>query len=381
MKYVAILLTLAVAAMVIENKTPQQLLYSVLRETLKGLRYLRVSSPATERYLETRNPKPVHHSPYRKIRKNVEHIPLLLNLPTSENSGEAAHPDVLYVPEGWGRGNWPYLMSATPYPAGNDYFENPEFYVSHDGLRWTTPTGGGNPLVRVPTRSGRNDLKKEYHSDPSLLLNQGLLRLYYRWTGVFLDRRIENRLYVLSSRDGVEWSEPSVILDETKSASDARNFLSPSVLFLNGEYVMWTVEYEEGKRYVVRRTSLDGLRWSDPAKTRLQADYALPEPWHLDVAEDGGKLLLLLTAAGNRGEGAELHSGYSGDLGYSWTIIKRLIEPGYFFEEKRVYRSSLVPQNDGLHGLYYSSMSANGTWNIAYLPVGRENFGTPAYKV
>ena len=378
MRYAVILLILAVAAMVLENKTPRQLLYSILRETVKGLRYLRVSSPTIEKYLETRNPKLVHHSPYKKIRKNVEHCPLLLNLPTSENSGEAAHPDVLYVPEGWGKGNWFYLMSATPYPMGTDYFENPEFYVSYDGLRWTTPTGGRNPLVRVPIESGRGNLKKEYHSDPSLLLNQGLLRLYYRWTGVFLDKQIENRLCVLSTRDGVEWSEPSVILNETKSAFDGRKFLSPSVLFLNEEYVMWTVEYEEGKRFVVRRTSLDGLQWSTPSKTRLQADYALPEPWHLDVAQDGERLLLLLTTAGNRGEEAELHSGYSDDLGCSWKIMKRLIEPGYFFEEKRVYRSSLVPQNGGVSGLYYSTMSANGTWNIAYLLVSREDLGIPA---
>ena len=46
----------------------------------------------------------------------------------------------------------------TPYPIGTDYFENPEFYVSRDGLRWQVPEGLQNPLARVPVEPSRREM-------------------------------------------------------------------------------------------------------------------------------------------------------------------------------------------------------------------------------
>ena len=94
------------------RKTPQQLLYSILREAEKGLRRMNVRIPGLERRLEENNPKRVFHSPFLRLRGDVRHLPTLLNLPTSEGSGEAAHPDVLHVPGGWGKGGWTWLMAS-----------------------------------------------------------------------------------------------------------------------------------------------------------------------------------------------------------------------------------------------------------------------------
>lgn len=124
MSFAAVLLVLVFVVLYVKNRTPRQALYSVAREVLKGLRRLRLPFPALEKILENHNPKPAHYSPYKKTRKDVAHCPLILNLPTSEGSGEAAHPDVLRLPEAWGAGGWTWLMSATPYPFGNDFFEH-----------------------------------------------------------------------------------------------------------------------------------------------------------------------------------------------------------------------------------------------------------------
>ena len=110
---------------------------------------------------------------------------------------------MLHVPGGWGKGGWTWLMAATPYPMGTDYFENPEFYVSRDGLRWQVPEGLRNPLARVPVEPSRREIRREFHSDPSLLFHEGLLHLYYRWTAVLNTGETENRILLTTSKIGI----------------------------------------------------------------------------------------------------------------------------------------------------------------------------------
>jgi hypothetical protein len=370
MTWLAASLLFLLVALCAKNKTPRHALYSVARETLKGMRLLRVPVPALEKAVRGRLSQNCPRSPYKRTRKDVLHSPIFLNLPTSDGSGEATHPDVLRVPEGWGAGGWTWLMSATPYPSGDEFLENPELYVSYDGIRWLSPAIDVNPLARVPTEE-RRGLKNEYHSDASLLLRDGTLRLYYRWSGAALNGDAENRIYLITSEDGLKWSERALILEEKGTHAQNRGFMSPSVLFLNGEYVMWTVEYENRKRSIFRRTGVDGLRWSAPERTPLEANIALPAAsWHLDVIErsgiDGG-LILLLTTAKDKGSDAKLYYGFGDPEGRDWRMAGKLIEPGYFFEERRVYRSSLVSLGGNRYALFYSALSGDKTWGIARL--------------
>lgn len=380
MRAIAVLMALILAVLTLKRKTPQQLLYSLLRETEKGFRRINIRIPELERRLEENNPKRAHRSPFCRMRAGVEHLPVLLNLPTSEGSGEATHPDVLYEPQGWGKGNWTWLMTASPYPLGTDYFENPEFYVSQDGLLWEVPEGLQNPLARVPVYPNRKEIRKEFHSDPSLLLHEGMLFLYYRWTALLNTGETENRILLTTSMDGVQWTSSETVLSERLPTGTDRKFLSPSTLVLNGVHVLWTVECDAGGRAIFRRESADGYRWSAPERTGLDAALPGEAPWHLDVAaEESGRLLLLLTTARERGLDAELLCGWSDDGGRSWRVVGKPFEPGYFFEKKRVYRSSIVPIKGGPHRLYYSAMAGDGTWHIASLDLKKEFFGKPRH--
>ena len=134
--------------------------------------------------------------------------------------------------------------------------------------------------------------------------------------------------------------------------------------------MLWTVDCEAGDRFIVRRTSPDGLHWSGPVKTEIAAPFLLKAPWHLDVSGGSGRLRLLLTTARDRGVDAELLWGWSGDGGLSWNVEGKPFEPGYFFEKKRIYRSSIVPMEDGTERLYYSAMAGDGTWHVAALDLG-----------
>ena len=361
---------LVLLALILKRKSPGQLLYGLVREAEKGLRRAGLCVPSLRLWVMERNPQQICRSPFARLNGAVpDHSPILLNLPTSDGSGEATHPDVLHVPQGWGAGGWTWLMAMTPYPLGTDYHENPEFCVSYDGIQWTVPEGLHPPLARVPLRP-RNGARAEFHSDPSLLLaKDGELLYYYRWTAVF-SSETENRILLMTSRDGVHWTPPEAVLEERRPTGLDRKFLSPSALFLNGEYALWTVDCEGGERFIVRRSGPDGRHWGDPVRTAVSAPFPLSAPWHLDVADDKGVLRILLTTAAERGYEAELFLG-SGD-GLSWKVEGKPFTPAYHFEGKRVYRSSLVPLGNGRRRIYYSALSLSGTWNVAMLDAATE---------
>ena len=369
MTWAAVLLFIALAALWLEDKTPRQALFSVAREALKEFRRMGVTMHALEHSVMTKGLALHGAFPYRKKRLDAAHLPVILNIPTSEGSGEATHPDVIYVPGGWGAGRWTWLMSATPYTSGEDYCENPEIYVSYDGIRWTVPAEGVNPLAGIPAEIGRRDLKKEYHSDASLLMHGGKLRVYYRWSGVMLDGSVENRLYAMNSEDGIKWGARTMLFGENGAIPANRDFLSPSVSRVDGKFIMWTVEREGGWRVIMRRSSDDGLEWSSPEKTFLEADYGPIQPWHLDVTECGetGGTILLLAAAEDRGHRSELHYGFGDREGRAWKLAGKLIEPGYSFEWGRIYRSSLAFREKGRYALFYSAHGDDGKWSIARL--------------
>ena len=79
------------------------------------------------------------------------------------------------------------------------------------------------------------------------------------------------------------WSGYGTLLTEKGPHERSRMFLSPSVLYINGMYVMLTVEYEGGERSITRRTSADGLVWSEPEKTMIVSEYLMLPPWYQDL--------------------------------------------------------------------------------------------------
>ena len=80
-------------------------------------------------------------------------------------SWENVHPDVVYIPNGFG--GYPFWMVFTPYPLMDDRFENPTIRASHDGLSWHQIAGVADPIVPGPTSS------KMHNADPELVYNLG----------------------------------------------------------------------------------------------------------------------------------------------------------------------------------------------------------------
>lgn len=92
--------------------------------------------------------------------------------------------------------------------------------------------------------------------------------MYY----VEADDIISSRVKMMSSRDGVHWSEPQVVMQDLVRKY---SILSPSIEILpDGTYMMWYVDtgnagWNSQNNQVKYRTSADGIKWSAQSPVRI----------------------------------------------------------------------------------------------------------------
>jgi hypothetical protein len=306
-----------------------------------------------------------HDVPYRLLNGRVPlHWPVLLNLQTSEGTGQACHPDVVFIRQGFGSQLWRYWMVCTPYAYGNFVSENPEVFASHDGLTWTIPEGAKNPLVPSPVGIW------DHHSDPDMLFVDGKLWLYYRETRQSSGPP-ELRIFLMTSEDGVNWTRPCEVLVER---GEADRFLSPAIVHDGMSFRMWSVEKVSSEFQLVQRNSADGLAWSSAEASKVLGLPRDRNPWHLDVIREADRLsAILVSAKGHTGQ--RLHYSYSVDEGRTWHVEPFLFEPAYEFESGFQYRSTLLKTGSQpeQYQVWYSAASRRLAFSIGYLRMCREN--------
>lgn len=189
------------------------------------------------------------------------------------------HPDVVYFPEGWPRGDntvlpWKYWMVTTPLrPDMGDTIENPYIWVSNDGLDWgyqlgalagdtvTNPlytfsqfdltdrvywyadTVGGDTVVQyydtanADTIGSSAALSCAHLSDPAIFIAEdGELYLailasyptdsiqYGPGDDWFLNEEAEGAVWIASTDDGLDWSSP------TRITNLAPALVSPAII-------------------------------------------------------------------------------------------------------------------------------------------------------
>jgi hypothetical protein len=303
-------------------------------------------------------------APYRRLTDQAPwHHPVLLNLQTSEGTGQACHPDITYIPEGFGTGRWRYWMVCTPYAYANFVYENPEIFASHDGINWTVPDGVRNPLI--PSPKGLWD----YNSDPDMFFLNGKLWLYYRETRSASGLK-ENRIYLSTSANGADW----VSAVEVLMARGAEALLmSPAVVHKDGAFRMWTVDRAAIGLQIMRRESKDGVKWSAPVPCAV-VGLGEREPWHLDVICEEERLSALLVSL-KAPLDWRLHYAYSVDEGNTWNVDQFLLEPAYEFEEAVQYRATLLKTGSNPHQyrIWYSAANRRQMFSIAHQIMIRKN--------
>lgn len=301
-----------------------------------------------------------------RITNTRRHYPMLLDTPTYDGSGEVVHPDVEYIHEGFGRENWRYWQAMTPLTGRSDATENPSVLASHDGVVWVEPAVGVNPIVPKPS-TGSGD----HNSDPCLVYLNGELIMYYRETRKSASPR-EQRIYYMKTTDGENWSTPEEVLFD--GSGNPEGLMSPTVVIINGQFVMFYVSGKESNS-LKRRTSSDGRSWSSPQTCTTVGMPANRVYWHIQVTPNEDRLDMIFASYPVSGSTGWLHYGYSTDDGYTWQTGDPFVDQLYDNETQRFYRASMRPtyDNPNIYEIWYSALGESDAYRVAYMNAIRIN--------
>lgn len=276
--------------------------------------------------------------------------------PTYDGSGEVVHPDVYYNADGWS--GYKFWMAMTPFPDSQSPFENPSILASNDGASWVVPGALVNPIVPAPGGGAVN-------SDPDILVApDNTMWVTYR------EHLIANydRIYVLSSADGIVWGAPALIINDA-----ATSCLSPSVLWDGAQYVMWSVEHTASPGIVERRTALAMTGpWSAAAVCTI-SNVVSNNPWHLDVILVDGVYIMLLQDEGSNPEIGGLYFLTSSD-GITWAYdVNFRLPPGadIAWDSTKIYRGTLAYRDSG-YDIWYSAVKTTAGVDVWH--VGRTRY-------
>jgi len=276
-----------------------------------------------------------------------------LNTPTYEGSGQAVHPSILYFESGF---SYSYVMAFTPYPNGNDDYENPSVIFSMDGITWTED-GVSNPLDLPP------DVTNYHLCDTDIVWNGTAFLLYY----LLADHSTSPytfTLKVLVSKDGVNWDGPYSLFSE-------QGMLSPAIIYDRdeGKYKMWYVSKATSPNTVWYRESTDGFNWSSPIQVTFAASGL--EPWHPEVQKLSNGMYLMLIAmypSGGSSGDTELYLATSWD-GLNWKVYDYapVLAKGTSgsWDEQQIYRASFIVYDSVLY-VWYSARNSATVWHIGF---------------
>lgn len=293
------------------------------------------------------------------IKTNAEYY---FPLRSEDGSNEAYHPKVISFEEKWN--GYKYWMTYSPFPKGNEKYENPWIVASNDLLNWEEPEGIKNPVEGTPKNFVA---KKIYNSDPHIFYNSDTdtLGLVFRFVDDVKHKAI---LYYMSSKDGVNWTDKVPLIETNRTKND---IISPSIIYEDGIYKMW---YVEGNRTIKYTESTDLYNWS---KARvIKMSYYLKEltTWHLDVihTEKGYEMVISAYKYWADRNSMNLYYSFSTD-NVNYSKAKTILRPSNNgWDDKGIYRSSLLFEND-MYYLFYSGQDVDQTRGIG-LAYGKDIF-------
>lgn len=272
-----------------------------------------------------------------------------LHIVSSYGDTQAFHPKVLSFSKPWN--GYRYWMAYTPYPGADQRMENPHIRVSNDKITWKPFSKNDQPLDPVVPFK-RPD--KQYNSDTHLVYrkDQNLLECY--WRQVDNITRID-RIFKRTTKDGLHWTPRQLVLE---SNAQIDGILSPSILYENGKYKMWTINYV-GNYPVLYRESTDGFHWSSPTAIQLEYPSDKLRSWHLDVihTKKGYEILVVAFYHGNKHRTMNLYYTSSKD-NKNYAKCSTVLKPSRSknaWDNRGIYRSSFFVEK-GTYYVYYSGI-------------------------
>lgn len=315
-------------------------------------------------YYGNANADPTGGSGYRTFARfdgfeRLRNAPTYLTTPTYDGSGQTVHPDVAHFPRGWN--GYEYWMVMTPYPNGNDRYENPSILASHDGISWSVPAGLVNPLVPAPPC--------DHNSDANMIYNDTTDELWV----YYLDARRASRcaghggqpyynhqyLKVVTSRDGRRWSRPKIVMDFPLGGGQIFP-VSPSIVKQADRYYLWLVSAAEKSVWFAE--SGDGLSFT----ALRRVGFANPV-WHLNVEYIAGRDEYWMVYS-YPDLGGSLRFATSGDR-TTWTVHNTPMLAPTTGWDRNLYRATfLYDEYTNLLRVWYSARG-DTQWRTGYAAV------------
>ena len=295
---------------------------------------------------------------FESFAPKASNSPTSLSTPTYDGSGQAVHPDIVYVPAGWN--GYKYWMAITPFKNNDDAYENPSIIVSNDGLTWINPPGIINPIVPQPPAG--------YNNDNDLLLVNNSLVLYFNETNN------DGNTYVkrMTSANGINWTSPQSVF------SFPWHLMSPTVIFENNLYSMWYVRSDgcyTNSSNVYLRVSSDGINWGPEQNVNMALEGKVI--WHFDVIKnDNGYEMLVVIYPNTSSTCSRTSLYFARSLNkIDWQVNPIPVStPALIgWDDYNIYRSTFIAA-DSFYKIWYSSRSSNLTWNIGYFEGRLDDF-------
>lgn len=179
--------------------------------------------------------------------------------------------------------------------------------------------------------------------DISVLKEKDTYRMWFSW-------RPKKSLALVESQDGIQWSQPRIILGPNNQTDWEEDLNRPVVIKNGSEYQMWYTGQARGKSWIGFATSKDGISWTrQSGKPVLSAD----KPWekvavmcpHV-IHDETKKLYRMWYSGGEQGEPNAI--GYATSMdGKVWSkhpdnpIFKP--DPANPWEKDRVTACQVIP--------------------------------------
>ena len=283
-----------------------------------------------------------------KYNMNYDYIENVHNahykMPFLEDGKDAqpTHPKLLNFEKPWH--GYKYYLVYSPYPYGNDKYENPYLYVSNDLINWEIPKGLQNPIENTPEGFVHQHV---YNSDPHILYNPDTdrLELYFRYVNTYKNEII---IYRRVSPNGVDWSVKEEIIRMKEKEADC---MSPAVIYDEGKYKMWCVNNDLKVEYLESDTGYNYKR-----KRFIELDYPLKNQknWHLDVIKTKKGYEMITVGYRDHIDRNSMNLFYfqsKDNINYSTGVI--ILRPSVIsWDNRGIYRSTFIYENNTYYVVY-----------------------------
>ena len=279
-----------------------------------------------------------------------------ITTPTYDGSGQTVHPDIIVFKNGFQGAlsqKYTHIMAITPYPNGNDDYENPSIIVSNTPQSSFSADNITNPIDPEPAPN--------HNSDPDIVYKDGIFYLFYRETNTgtyYLRRR--------TSPDLVNWGSEQTL------SGIPHDVLSPAIIYDEHEnkWKMWAVVFDSGVEYY---ESDDGLNWTLVGLTNIPATISYlgstRYAWHIDVNKTwlGKKYYALITySSGSGGAFPDYLFFGESDDGINWTVYDQpILSPtgsGSDWDGRAIYRSTFIIEEGKIKVWYSAEQSFASPW-------------------